>query len=90
MKIEEPGFFPVTVTHEELLQALGHLAAKAAASVQPQPEPEPNNLLDAAKAARRLGVKKSWIMSKARSGALPCVRVGRYIRFRPEALDSLA
>lgn len=38
-------------------------------------------LLDAAAIAERLGVPKSWVLESARSGAMPCVRLGRYVRF---------
>lgn len=29
----------------------------------------------------RLGVPASWVRQSARSGAIPCVRLGRYVRF---------
>lgn len=38
-------------------------------------------LLDAAAIAERLGVPKTWVLESARSGAMPCVRLGRYVRF---------
>jgi excisionase family DNA binding protein len=38
-------------------------------------------LLDAAAVAERLGVPKSWVLESARSGAIPHVRLGRYVRF---------
>lgn len=38
-------------------------------------------LLDAAEVADRLGVPVSWVRESARSGAIPCVRLGRYVRF---------
>jgi excisionase family DNA binding protein len=38
-------------------------------------------LLDAGEVADRLNVPKSWVLESARSGALPCVRLGRYVRF---------
>jgi excisionase family DNA binding protein len=31
--------------------------------------------------ADRLGVPVSWVRESARSGAIPCVRLGRYVRF---------
>ena len=31
--------------------------------------------------ADRLGVPRSWVLESARSGAMPCVRLGRYVRF---------
>ena len=38
-------------------------------------------LLDAAEVADRLGVPESWVRESARSGAIPHVRLGRYVRF---------
>jgi excisionase family DNA binding protein len=38
-------------------------------------------LFDAAAIADRLGVPKSWVLESARSGSMPCVRLGRYVRF---------
>jgi excisionase family DNA binding protein len=30
---------------------------------------------------RKTAVPKSWVLESARSGAIPCVRLGRYVRF---------
>jgi excisionase family DNA binding protein len=38
-------------------------------------------LLDAKAIAERLGVPESWVREAARSGAIPHVRLGRYVRF---------
>ena len=38
-------------------------------------------LLNAAEAAQLLAVKPSWIYQAVRSGTLPCLRIGRHIRF---------
>ena len=38
-------------------------------------------LLTAAEVAEWLGVPKTWVLESARSGAMPCVRLGRYVRF---------
>lgn len=48
-------------------------------------------LLKTAEAALLLSVKPSWIYEAVRAGALPCLRVGRHIRFtRPMLEDWLA
>jgi excisionase family DNA binding protein len=44
-------------------------------------------LLDAAAVADWLGVPKSFIYELARRGDIPCVVLGRYRRFRPEAIQ---
>ena len=38
-------------------------------------------LVDAAAVAERLGVPVSWVRESTRSGAIPHVRLGRYVRF---------
>jgi excisionase family DNA binding protein len=38
-------------------------------------------LLTAAEAAAMLSVRRSWIADAARSGHLPCVRIGKHARF---------
>ena len=38
-------------------------------------------LVTAGEVAERLGVPESWVRESARSGAIPHVRLGRYIRF---------
>jgi excisionase family DNA binding protein len=40
-----------------------------------------DRLLTAAELAERLSVPKTWILESARAGAMPCVRLGRYMRF---------
>ena len=40
-----------------------------------------DRLLDAKEIAEMLGVPESWVRESARSGAMPCVRLGRYVRF---------
>jgi hypothetical protein len=37
--------------------------------------------------ADRLGVKPSWVWSKARSGKIPCSKVGKYYFFDPRQTD---
>lgn len=48
---------------------------------------EGDRLLDAKEAAKLWNVPQSWIGDMARRGDLPCVRLGHYIRFKPEDLD---
>ncbi len=44
-------------------------------------------LLKADQAAALLSVKTSWIYEAVRAGALPCIRVGRHIRFTRPLLE---
>jgi excisionase family DNA binding protein len=43
-------------------------------------------LLDAKGASALLNVPASWVAAEARAGRIPHVRLGRYVRFEPEAL----
>ena len=44
-------------------------------------------LLNVAQAASLLNVRESWVRAAARTGRLPCVRVGRHLRFSREQLQ---
>jgi len=45
-------------------------------------------LLTVEEVAERLGVRKHWVWAQARAGRIPCVRLGRYKRFREETLEA--
>lgn len=45
-------------------------------------------LLTADEVAQRLGVKTGWVWAQARAGRIPHVSLGRYRRFREEAIDA--
>jgi excisionase family DNA binding protein len=44
-------------------------------------------LLTAAEAATMLAVRPSWIGDAARNGHLPCVRIGKHVRFLRSDLE---
>jgi excisionase family DNA binding protein len=44
-------------------------------------------LLRADEAARLLAVRPSWVYEAVRDGRLPCLRVGRHIRFTQALLE---
>jgi excisionase family DNA binding protein len=44
-------------------------------------------LLRPAEAARLLAVRPSWIYEAVRTGQLPCLRIGRHIRFTRGMLE---
>jgi excisionase family DNA binding protein len=44
-------------------------------------------LLRPEQAAELLAVKSSWVYEAVRTGRLPCVRVGRHIRFTRKMLE---
>ncbi len=46
-----------------------------------------DQLLKAEEAAKRWSVPVTWIRDMARRGELPHIRLGHYIRFKPEDLD---
>jgi excisionase family DNA binding protein len=45
-------------------------------------------LLTPAEAAKLLSVRVSWIYEAVRAGRLPCVRIGRHIRFLRSDLEA--
>jgi len=52
------------------------------------PRPRLNDpLLRPEQAAELLAVKASWIYDAVRTGRLPCLRVGRHIRFTQTMLE---
>jgi excisionase family DNA binding protein len=46
------------------------------------------SLWTAEEVAERLGVPISWVYEQSRSGRIPTVTLGRYRRYRPEAIDA--
>lgn len=44
-------------------------------------------LLTAAEVADRLSVTPGWVYAATRANRLPHVRLGRYVRFRADAID---
>lgn len=46
-----------------------------------------NRLLAAEEVADCLGVTARWVYNEARAGRLPHIRLGRYIKFHPDAID---
>jgi excisionase family DNA binding protein len=57
----------------------------SAAGLHATPEPL---LIDAAAAGELLGLPESWIRRAAREGRIPHVKLGRYRRFNPAALEA--
>jgi len=49
-------------------------------------ESSPYRLIDAKAAGELLGVPTSWVLAEARSNRVPHIRLGRYVRFRRDAL----
>jgi len=45
-------------------------------------------LLTAREVAMQLQVPETWVYRAAREGDLPCVRCGRYVRFREQDIDA--
>ena len=47
-----------------------------------------DRLLDAQQVAEWLGVPVSWVRESTRSGAMPCVQLGRYPRYERAAVEA--
>ena len=50
--------------------------------------PDTRPLLDVPDLSHQFKVPPGWVYAKVASGELPYVRVGRYLRFRPTAIDA--
>ncbi len=59
----------------------------AAAELDPPIRPLDGPLLTPQQAAALLSVKTSWIYEAVRTNRLPCIRLGRHIRFTHGALE---
>ncbi len=46
------------------------------------------SLLNASEVAELLGVPKSWVYEQSRTGRIPTVTLGRYRRYRREAIEA--
>lgn len=46
------------------------------------------SLMTAAEVAELLGVPKSWVYEQSRRGRIPTVTLGRYRRYRREAIEA--
>lgn len=46
-----------------------------------------DKLMTADEVAEMLSVPTRWVREHTRSGLLPCVRLGRYVRYRGDAVD---
>ncbi len=44
----------------------------------------PAKLIDVRELAVLLHVPVSWLYQRTRLGAIPCIRVGKYVRFNPQ------
>jgi hypothetical protein len=62
-------------------------AALAARLLECDDTPHSSELLDAAAMAARLCVPETWLRTKERTGHIPGVRIGRYVRFRPTDVE---
>lgn len=71
-----------TVNTSDLVDAIAERVADLLAD-RSTIEPD---LVDSKAAAVLLGVPASWIEREARAGRLPCIQLGHYRRFSPDAL----
>jgi excisionase family DNA binding protein len=65
----------------------GRSAGPVAGELRPPIRPLDGPLLTPDQAANLLNVKVSWIYEATRTNRLPCIRVGRHIRFTRQMLE---
>jgi excisionase family DNA binding protein len=80
----------VPVALAALAAAQAHLCARLMREPDKPASASTDTLLTASQMAALLGVKTSWLRSKARKGELPVVVLGRYRRFAPTAVRAAA
>jgi excisionase family DNA binding protein len=70
------------------MSSFGRRADDSAAGVMRPPlRPLDGPLLRPEEAAALLSVKTSWVYDAVRTGKLPCIRIGRHIRFTRTMLE---
>lgn len=69
----------VALTPEQLEVLADSVAQKVVTASRPR-------LVDADAIADMLGVEDSWVLAQARKDLIPHVRLGRYVRFEPDAV----
>jgi excisionase family DNA binding protein len=55
--------------------------------LSPDVQKNPSALLTAREVAEILGVPVGWVYARSRAGLIPTVSLGRYRRYRPEAVQ---
>jgi excisionase family DNA binding protein len=58
-----------------------------ASSIPPRPSNADHRLLTASEVAERLQVTPGWVYAATRANRLPHLRLGRYVRFRADAIE---
>ncbi len=48
-----------------------------------EPKSAVEKLVDVREMARLLNVPVSWLYERTRLGTIPCIRIGKYVRFEP-------
>jgi len=71
-----------------LLSARALLFVTTTPIVPFSPAPAPDRLLRAFEVAELLQVTPAWVYAETRKQRLPHVRLGRYVRYRREAIDA--
>jgi excisionase family DNA binding protein len=90
-----PAFDPAAVPDEQIpaaIATLGAWQAQLAARLMKNPTPvapAAGSLLTAAEMAQRLNIHESAVRTMEREGKIPGVRIGRYVRFDPQAVAAV-
>ena len=80
----QPEAIPPLMAQCAALQSA--LAARLAAPPQTPNESRETPMLSMSEVAERLGVRISYAYALTRTGRLPCIRFGKYVRVEPRAL----
>jgi excisionase family DNA binding protein len=78
----------VGVERESQSWRIGAISDGEATDTAPSILDMTQSLLTAEQVARVLGVPRSWVYEQSRAGRIPTVRLGRYRRYRREAIEA--
>lgn len=76
------------IVARQVVAALPSEEKSDGAKACPAPEPATGALMTAGEIAARLGVKPGWIYRQSRAGRIPTVKLGRYYRYRLDAIEA--
>ena len=85
--LEADGGSPRSVVHPQGA-GIAHASDAEPRAAAPQSERDNRILLRADEAAKALGVSQAQVFKLAQRGELPCVRIGRSVRFPRKALQA--
>src|SRR5947209_5263958 len=79
----------IHVTDLVIARILDRFAVPGSATASSHEEDSMRSLMTAEEVAEKLRMTTAWVYEQTRLGLLPAVKLGRYYRYRREAIDRL-